>query len=206
MKGLLYKDGLTLMRAYRLYLLIFLFFLILGTYRPGNTFWAAYSVFFLSTIISSLFTLDEQTRWLSYSDILPVSRKTIVSERYLLNAGLTLAMIAAFVILSLIFRNLDGVEILSAACLMLSLSFVTSSISIPLNIKFGSAKGQVARLVTILIMVSGCMIVLNMFEDILDIVRSFSPVMLAGGLAAAVIAAYFASWRISIRIFENKDL
>ena len=60
MKGLFYKDILMLTRSFKAYLLMSLFFIVLGTIRPNNSFWAVYGSFFFVTLISSLMAVDEQ--------------------------------------------------------------------------------------------------------------------------------------------------
>lgn len=75
MKGLFYKDVLMLTRSFRAYLAMTLFFIILATIRPDNSFWAVYGTFFFVTLVSSLMAVDEQSRWLSYCDILPLKRR-----------------------------------------------------------------------------------------------------------------------------------
>ena len=206
MKGLLYKDGMTLIRSYRVYLLVCAGFILFSAVKPENIFWAPYGIFFLSTIVSSLSTLDEQMKWLSYIDILPVTRKEVVTERYLLNALLTFAATAVFLILGLVLKNSDLPTVLATAVMMIALSFFTSAIFLPVNIKFGSVKSQMVRMAVMLVMIVCCMTVISYSGSLIDMISRISPTVLFLSVLIGVIVLYSISWLVSVRIFENKDL
>ena len=206
MKGLLYKDWMTLIRSYRLYLLICTGFIIFSTVLPENTFWAPYGIFFLSTVVSSLSTLDEQMKWQSYCDILPITRKEVVTERYVLNAVLTFAVVFLFLILNLVFRKNSLPAVLAIAAMMIALSFFTSAVSLPVNIRFGSAKAQMARMAIMIVLMGFCMAIINYGGVFVGMIQAADPVILGTVGLAAVILLYGLSWMISVRIYENKDL
>ncbi|MBR2595505.1 MAG: ABC-2 transporter permease [Solobacterium sp.] len=206
MKGLFYKDVLMLTRSFRAYLAMTLFFIILATIRPDNSFWAVYGTFFFVTLVSSLMAVDEQSRWLSYCDILPLKRRDIINERYLLSLILTAALVVLFLILSLIFRHADMPTVLVTAGMMVALSLLAISVSMPINVKFGTAKGQMVRMTVIIVMVACGMFIINYAGPITAILLQVKASVLLFGLAAFIILIFALSWLLSIRIYEKKNL
>lgn len=206
MKGLFYKDVLMLTRSFRAYLAMTLFFIILATIRPDNSFWAVYGTFFFVTLISSLMAVDEQSRWLSYCDILPLKRRDIINERYLLSLFLTAALVVLFLILSLIFRHADMPTVLVTAGMMVALSLLAISVSMPINVKFGTAKGQMVRMTVIVVMVACGMFIINYAGPITAILLQVRASVLLFSAAAFIILIFALSWLLSIRIYEKKNL
>ena len=206
MKGLFYKDVLMLTRSFRAYLAMTLFFIILATIRPDNSFWAVYGTFFFVTLVSSLMAVDEQSRWLSYCDILPLKRRDIINERYLLSLILTAVLVVLFLILSLIFRHADMPTVLVTAGMMVALSLLAISVSMPINVKFGTAKGQMVRMTVIIVMVACGMFIINYAGPITAILLQVKASILLFSIAAFIILIFALSWQLSIRIYEKKNL
>lgn len=206
MKGLFYKDVLMLTRSFRAYLAMTLFFIILATIRPDNSFWAVYGTFFFVTLVSSLMAVDEQSRWLSYCDILPLKRRDIINERYLLSLILTAVLVVLFLILSLIFRHADMPTVLVTAGMMVALSLLAISVSMPINVKFGTAKGQMVRMTVIIVMVACGMFIINYAGPITAILLQVKASILLFSAAAVIILIFALSWLLSIRIYEKKNL
>ena len=206
MKGLFYKDVLMLTRFFLAYLAMTLFFIILATIRPDNSFWAVYGTFFFVTLVSSLMAVDEQSRWLSYCDILPLKRRDIINERYLLSLILTAALVVLFLILSLIFRHADMPTVLVTAGMMVALSLLAISVSMPINVKFGTAKGQMVRMTVIIVMVACGMFIINYAGPITAILLQVKASVLLFGIAAFIVLIFALSWLLSIRIYEKKNL
>ena len=206
MKGLFYKDVLMLTRSFRAYLAMTLFFIILATIRPDNSFWAVYGTFFFVTLVSSLMAVDEQSRWLSYCDILPLKRRDIINERYLLSLILTAVLVVLFLILSLIFRHADMPTVLVTAGMMVALSLLAISVSMPINVKFGTAKGQMVRMTVIIVMVACGMFIINYAGPITAILLQVKASILLFSAAAVIVLIFALSWLLSIRIYEKKNL
>ena len=206
MKGLFYKDVLMLTRSFRAYLAMTLFFIILATIRPDNSFWAVYGTFFFVTLVSSLMAVDEQSRWLSYCDILPLKRRDIINERYLLSLILTAVLVVLFLILSLIFRHADMPTVLVTAGMMVALSLLAISVSMPINVKFGTAKGQMVRMTVIIVMVACGMFIINYAGPITAILLQVKASVLLFSAAAFIVLIFALSWLLSIRIYEKKNL
>ena len=92
MKGLLRKDLYMIWRYGRLLLLISALFLVLGAISGGNTFFILYPVLFGGVLPVNLISYEERDGWNALCDTMPVSRKTVVNERYLMTLLCFLAL------------------------------------------------------------------------------------------------------------------
>ena len=87
MKGLFYKEARSLWHFGKTYLLMLVIFLGLALYQStdssGGAVWMLYPIFFAGTLPASLIGDDEKSGWLTYCDILPVTRRQIVTVKYI---------------------------------------------------------------------------------------------------------------------------
>lgn len=87
MKGLFYKEARSLWHFGKTYLLMLVIFLGLALYQStdssGGAVWMLYPIFFAGTLPASLIGDDEKSGWLAYCDTLPVTRRQIVTVKYI---------------------------------------------------------------------------------------------------------------------------
>lgn len=87
MKGLFYKEARGLWHFGKTYLLMLVIFLGLALYQStdssGGAVWMLYPVFFAGTLPASLIGDDEKSGWFSCCDTLPVTRRQIVTVKYI---------------------------------------------------------------------------------------------------------------------------
>ena len=83
MKGLLKTDWYMLWKYGKITLLSCLIFLVAGSLNTTNLFFMVYPVIVGSALSKSLFSYDERSGWDRYCDALPLTRKLVVSEKYL---------------------------------------------------------------------------------------------------------------------------
>ncbi len=205
MKGLLYKDLNTLWKTYRIYLIMCAGFMVLGSVKAENIFWAVYGVFFLSTLMSSMFALDDQTHWLSYYDTLPLKRRDLVTMRYCLNLVLTLCMAVVYFILSLILRVNDLPTTIATMGTMLMMSMLASAISLPINIRYGSVKGQMVRMLVLMITIFLGMLIITQAQGIILLAASLNMSVILPVCVIGVLLIYLLSWRLSVKFLEEKE-
>lgn len=205
MKGLFYKDMLMMVRAYRMYLLMSLFWIVLGCVRPDNSFWAVYGIFFMSTLVSTLISFDDQTKWNSYCDILPLKRADAVTERYLFSLALNSILVILFVILGFALHQLDSSTVLISAAGMLVFAALSAAVSMPIYFRFGAQNGQLVRMAVIVIMVFCGMMIINFANPMLEALADRSALLLPAG-AAVVLIIYLLSWKLSVRICEQREI
>lgn len=207
MKGLLYKNMLLIVRQFKRLLILSLLFLVMGVIPGKGQFWAVYAIVMLSMFAVSVLQSDETTKWNQYCDVLPLSRKEIVTSYY---AGtyLLLAMeIVLYVIIAAIARAFTGGsdEVLLTALVMTVVSFLFSAMSIPLILIFGSQRASVVRLILIAMVVAVGLLT-GGGEEITGGISGMQPAGLAGAAIFLTVASAVVSWLISVRVYERKEL
>ncbi len=205
MKGLLYKDCITILKMYRTYLLMLGFFLLIGCVKAENTWWAFYGIFLLSAIVSSLTTYDEQTKWLSYCDILPVKRSSIVLSRYILTAAVSAFAVLFYMIVSIVFKTPASAAAASAV-IMFALSMLTSSVSLYINIRFGTRRGQLVRLGFMAVIIFSATLLSQYAGSVVGFLTAGSGIAAAAGMFVLIILVFLLSAVMSVRYFQDKDL
>ena len=207
MKGLLYKNMLLIVRQFRRLLILSLLFLVMGILPGKGQFWAVYAIMMLSMFAASVLQSDETTKWNQYCDVLPLSRKEIVTSYY---AGTYLLLALAIVLYTMIASTarafLGGCdEVLITALIMTVVSFLFSAVSIPLILIFGSQRASVVRLILIAMVVAVGLLA-GGGEEITGGISSMQPAALAGGAILLTVASAIVSWLISVRVYERKEL
>ena len=204
MRGLLWKDC-RLLRSYcRSVVLLIVIFLAVAL-TSSNTFFFIYPCLIVSMLPMTLYSCDEKERFCSYSLTLPVSRRQYVSAKYLLGLVCTAAMIVLSVIACLVkFRlggGFSGQTLTGLLVVAVALSFTAPAICFPLLFRFGADKGRTLYLVVI-----GVACAISGFFAYSQSMRT----ALVGGIGAVAVAVplllYAASWLLSIRLYEKRDL
>ena len=106
MRGLFYKEARSLWQYGKSYILMVVIFFALsmanGTQSASGVMWLLYPVFLLASLPASLLNADEKDGWMMYCDTLPVTRRQIVTAKYIacavLAAAVTLLAMAAAVL------------------------------------------------------------------------------------------------------------
>lgn len=216
MKGLLIKD-FSLMKMQKNFFIVILGIAAFITIFEKNI---SFPMGFLPVVIS-LFTLstisyDEFDNGNAFLFTLPISRKMYVIEKYCLGIILGSAAWAAGLLISSIALLTIGENswkiLLLVAFSIFPLMFLLLAVMIPLQLKFGSEKRQLA-----MIAVAGTVILLGTFinkigkslgfhfSTIMNSLSALSPVILIGCGIVLVLLAFEISLKISIHIMEQKE-
>ncbi|MGN1030149.1 MAG: ABC-2 transporter permease [Butyricicoccaceae bacterium] len=209
MKSLIYKDFCALLSTLKFVIIFLLLFGILY----GN-FSCAFMTAYCAILATTSLNLDESTHWNRYAVILPVSRKQLVLEKYLLMLGLTflgaaiaLLRVGMGVLIGGRFSidPMDGViTILVAACV----GILMNAVSIPITFRFGIAKAKIFLIALFAVVFGGLAVVAMADENhsIPSITLSQSFVTLLPFLVIAfTIICMIVSYLISVWIFEKKE-
>lgn len=203
MKALLLKDWYMLKKYGRVLLIVLAVFIVGSAFATDTYFLLMYPVLLASVFSTSLISYDEKFGWLRYAETMPISRRLVVSEKYVI----TLLLSAAVLVLTLLVRipaiaagKLDLSAFSGLVVLMATASFVAPSLILPIMFKFGMEKGRIAYFIII-----GFILALSvMLPD------TAGSAALSGGLSLAVLplaAAVFAlSWLLSIRFYQKREL
>lgn len=205
MKGLIVKE-LTMMKKGNAVLFLLACILYISNRSITNT------ILFLSLMFSFLLTSnivsDEMSKWTVFSLALPFSRRDVVTSKYTIIAGITLVCAAVNLAVSGVMSAMANGSLtngLSSVCLTVMTGLIYPAIALPLTYKFSAEKG---RIISSLI-VSGCAGIAGYLffdKDISTTLGSISMNMAVLIAAAAAVVLFAASWLLSVKFYEKREL
>lgn len=205
MKGLLQKDLYMIWRYGRVLLLISAFFLVMGFLEEGNIFFIIYPVLFAGILPVTLISYEERDGWNKLCDALPLSRKTVVNERYLMTllCLLALYLITLAVQAAVLIPKGRAAELRQLACLLPLVGLTAPSLMIPVTFRWGVEKG---RLVYYVFIGAATVAMSQLSADWFS--RGPSKIAGLGLWALSLIAAgvFALSWLLSLRIYQRREL
>ena len=221
-KGLLKKDLYNL-ASYKTTLIIVVLFCGIAIIGTDAIYWGSVIIGIIVGMISlSTFSYDEISKSNKYILTLPVTRKEIVLEKYVLAIGATiLGGLLGFIVTLLVGNIMNylrpdnlidiNIETLLATSVggMFGISLI-QSIQIPSIFKWGAEKGRIQMFIVLFVLViigaiagfllkqAGLSVDIEKLENILN---NF-------GLVALILLSclmYFISYKISYKIYKNKE-
>ncbi len=208
MEGLLLKDFYMVIKYYRSYLLIAVLFAAVSFVNASNLFFVFYPCLIGGMIPVNLLAYDESSRWLLYSGTLPVTRRQFVSAKYLIGLGAQLAMMVLISAAQIARMLREGSfypgEFLVMLMVIIILSTISSSISLPFMFRWGVERGRTAYFVMIGMICAGGVIGAKLMPTLQTAEAQVNGVLI--GLCMGGIVLYAASWMLSIRFFEKREL
>lgn len=228
MLGLIKKDLLLLKTNTKIFIGIFIFYIIFGVasdFEPSVV--TTMIAMVMGMQVLSTIQWDEQFKWNPYALTMPISRKALVISKYILSAitigtgaliGLicTLATAAVKRLVSISNEDIFTAEIFITALVVFGIILFINALLLPAIFKFGAEK---ARILLIVFIGLPIFIIAAIVEYILNpsipkpaFVNTFIawcsehllgilPVIAVVFLIAAVAVSYM----ISIKIFEKKE-
>lgn len=207
MKGLLLKDWYLTKKYCKAYFLI-IFSLVAGAFFSGNMFFAFFACVFCGMIPPTLISYDERSKWMQYSSTLPYTKAQLVSVKYLIGLIMQLATfiltMGALAVRTSIDGNFSLLQFVIITLLMLIVSTLTPSVTLPFIFKLGAEKGRLVYCFAIGA-VSGASAAFSKLINKQAIIR-LDPAIIIAVIAAVCILAYALSWYISIVFFKKKEL
>ena len=171
---------------------------------------------FPSVIIQLIFFTmhsDFSLGWNSYSAVMPIDRKSIISVKYLFIIIFT-AISYILILTAIVMRNCFYTELLDdeLICLLLlsPLSGITMpAIDIPVTIKFGTEKGAAVQFLLLFALMIPVFLLTDktgngIAPDLKAVTPYFNIIFPTALIISAVILAL--SWILSVKFFEKKDL
>jgi len=208
MKGLLLKDWYMMKKYCKAYLLITLVFIAVSFVGNENLFFTFYPCLLCGMIPVNLLGYDERSRWQQYSETMPYTKAQIVSGKYIIGLATQIAIILITGITQAMRMSIDGdfelKEYLILMMLLLIMSLLASSITLPFRFKLGVEKGRMAYYIMIGVVCAGSIISSNLLSS------EFSyDIKLNGALPIICIAGiviYAMSWYLSIVFYKQREL
>lgn len=217
MKGLMYKDLVTVLTSYRKNALLVLTVYTVVSIVSEMPFLIYAMVFLTGMYMLSTLSFDEYSHWDCYARTLPVTSGQIVGAKYLLSlafmGGGTLVAFALTLVSGWIRpASVSGpIESLAGCLACLAVVLVYYAFSFPLSYKYGATKARSGVLMGMavlfcLVAVAGRSLPsIRQMLDRLDALSDVQGLALIGGLVAMGIAAYLISWAVSAAVYKNKE-
>lgn len=205
MKGLLRKDLYMIWKYGRTLIVISALFLVLSIVSRGeNFFFVIYPVLFGGVLPVTLLSYEERFGWDKLCDALPLSRRTVVCARYVTTLlcffalyVLTLAALA-FVLLP----QGRASDLRELAALLPVFGLISPAVMLPLTLRFGIEKARIAYYA----LIGGvCALGVIIMRRGPSLDARFTSRDLTVSLLACVLV-FAASWLLSIRLYEKREL
>ena len=208
MKGLILKDLYMMIKYCKSYLIITALFIAVSFASNENMFFLFYPCLLCGMIPVNLLGYDERSKWLQYSETMPYTKGQIVSGKYLIGLGTQVTVLLITGIAQAIRMSIGGTfvigEFLVLMLLLLIMSLLTSSITLPFMFKLGVEKGRMAYYIMLGIVCAGSVIASNLLiDEHLTAVKTnwFLPIVCLIG-----IGIYALSWYLSIVFYRKREL
>lgn len=214
MKSLILKDIYNICHEMKFLFFFLLIFAFAFIPTVGSGYYIFISVFICGTMVISTFTFDKQSNWNQYAMVMPVSKKDMVVEKYLLLLilsavgavfGWMTSTVGGMIVGKGTYNPADIGEMLSLSGAAFGVMLVMGSIYIPFLYKLGPERGR-------MIMILSCFFpvvisfVAPKLQDMLGITVTEQMVryfLWASPLLVPVLCYWM--YRISYRIFSKQE-
>lgn len=204
MKGLLRKDMYMILKYGRTLLVMSVIFVAMSVVAEENFFFIVYPVLLGGVLPVTLLSYDERFGWNRYCDALPITRKQVVDERYLMSllSFLALYVLTLLVQAVVLLPKGRGEDLLELAGLLPCLGLIAPALMLPITLRWGVEKGRIVYYFIIGVIVAAGLVFSNSFVG--------TDRELGRGSAAAVllvsVAFFAASWLLSVKLYEKREL
>lgn len=210
MKGLLLKDFYMIAKYCRSYLLILACFLFASVFSDDNFFFIFYPCVLAGLIPVTLLSYDERSRWNQYFGTLPYTKPQFVSVKYLISL-LFVPIPLVFTAVSQSIRmyslgTFDFSGLLLLLGQMLILALFPAALALPFIFKLGIEKGRMGYFIMIAVICAGAFIMPEFAKSGVLQTLHISSGLLFLLFLAATVALYAASWQLSIRFYEKREI
>lgn len=219
MKGLFIKDLAYLKQNKVLYAFLIVFGFGYSFVFENPYFILGYYSIFAGVLVSGTLTYDDMNHGLSFIFTLPTARKNYIKEKYYLGYFLsfilsTTAFIVATISLFKITNNFHFIDIdwIEGYVFTLLFSILITSLLLPIQIKFGSEKGQYAMFIVFggVGVIAICIYLLSNFLNfdiiyLIDQIFAMNDYLVLAIFMLIVFIINFISIKISTLTLERKE-
>lgn len=208
MKGLLLKDLYMMKKYCRAYLLVAVVLIVTSLFAEENLFMTFYPCVLCGMIPVNLLAYDERSHWMAFSGTLPYTKAQIVSGKYLIGLLTQLALLLAIGLIHGIHMAMDDSFALQdyavLMLLMLCVSTIASSVTLPFTFKLGVEKGRIAYYVTMGLVMAAIATVSVIFKyQLQNMIRVELPLVV---VALICVCLYALSWYLSIVFYQKREI
>lgn len=217
MKGLYIKD-FKLMMNQKMFFIVIAAISIFFTITQTNIFFViSYATFVAETFVVSSISYDEFNNGNAFLFTLPVTRTGYVKEKYLFATTLAIGAWLVTTILSIVFVLIQGTEVVIlewflTAAMILLVALMMVLIIIPVQLRFGQNRGNVAMLLVMggafAIGYLAVSVLSNFGIDVFALIDALSMIGLSGLMMILLLIVAIAgviSYLISCKIMAKKE-
>lgn len=204
MKGLLLKDGYQTVSQMKTMYLTVAVVLVVWMFSTSDSyaFPISYAAIFLGVLPVNLLGYDQNSGWVEYSLTLPVSKKVLVAEKYLVGllcAAASVVIGGLFVVVLSLRKGaaLDGTALFFVGNGVNTI-LLMNGISLPLMYRFGAEKARMIYILTFAgfgALIAGGGVLAEEFQTN---GRFQASIGLGAALFVVVLVLYVLSWRLSV--------
>lgn len=213
MKGLFLKDWYMIIKQGKFFLIFNLFYAILAVTSDMELFCLLFNVMLNCMMVKTLMAYEEQNRWSGFCVNLPVTADNVVWEKYIVGfiCGMIGNVISFAVILAaeLMGKLDESLSLMPLFLLYTAVALFYLALELPVLFKFGVNEGRIwFIMVTALAAAFGAgtgTLILEILEKTAVLSEGMLSLLLAALVVIAVLAV-FGSAKLSVRIYEKKEL
>lgn len=214
MKSLILKDLYNIGHNTKSMLFILIIFAVAIIPFSGVSSYIFICSILCSMMIVTTFSFDDNSNWIRYALILPISKKNIVLAKFVTLfifsacgalTGLVIGTVGGRITKIIDFSLSTLCELLFLTLAALVIAMIFGGISIPLVYKFGAEKGRMLLLVSFLLPIGLCWVIYQLSGALgIELTEKSIFVLLCCFPIIALLWDYV-MYRISYKIFYNKD-
>ena len=215
MKGMLIKDFSLLKGQKQFFMIAIMFAFIFLFLTDMAGFGVSYLMVMFTIFTLSTIAYDEYDNGNTFLFTLPISRKRYVQEKYVfclvISAVVCLVDIALILVMNYVKDGTDMEMLLVTLAAACAVGIVMMAVMIPLQLKFGSEKRQMAMIAGFVIFFFLLYVGKKLVDrfgvpSFINKIGSLPMGYVAGMIAILVIVMTLISYWISVRIMEKKEL
>ena len=200
MKGLLYKDAVTLVKQLKLFLLMIVIFSVIPGYNM-----ITFALVYCAMLPFSAMAYDERSKWNRLAAMLPYSDAQLVLCKYILGwlsviGAMLIAAVAQFAVLLTRGAQAELAPMLLTLVVSASASLILLALSLPFLYRFGVERGRMTFIVAIALGVVGVTLFSNAASFDLNEHASSILLIVVPALAVALNAM---SVPVSTRLYRR---
>lgn len=213
MNGLLRKELLLLKSSGKTYIFLILFYAVFSLFSNSTMFSALATLILLLLPLTS-FSLDELARWDKFAAALPGGRQAVVKSKYqllfLTLAGALILSVLVGVLVHFFGRDQSTTlpELVVTALICTVMGLLINCLLYPFLFKYGAQKARLYLALGIGIAMALIAVVIFLFRlnnAPLEMLQELPMAAIAAALIVLLAAAVTISYRISCRIYNNKE-
>ncbi|MBE6951792.1 MAG: ABC-2 transporter permease [Ruminococcaceae bacterium] len=208
MKALLYKDFMTLWKNLRSYLLMCAIFQVASIAGEEFEFMRFYPLILVASLPHTLLAYDERSGWEKFALTLPVSRRKLVSAKYLM--GLLLigaSFLLAAVTMGIRYRmegDFSAWDYWFELSVLLTLGVAVMCTALPMTFRMGTEKGRLVNMLSYGIL-GGVLVIGVLVGSELGLNEITLGEWILVPILAIPAVMLPVSWHLAIRFYEKRE-